>query len=119
CIGGQVLEIPYDPVFRRYLVVDGYLAQDVGERIRQNCVALNDGLGYEMNTLEFAIYDGTPFAIDYMNPAPDADWWAIGSRYFTWVVSATADLLVGAALNEPRGNRGVWSDMLDGKSQTL
>ena len=32
---------------------------------------INLALGYEMNTIEFAIKDGVPYAIDYLNPAPD------------------------------------------------
>jgi hypothetical protein len=31
------------------------------------------GLGYDFNTVEFAVRDGIPYAIDFGNPAPDAE----------------------------------------------
>jgi hypothetical protein len=114
-IAGRVLAIPYDPVFRRYLVMDGYLSQDLEDRVRRDCITLNRALGYEMNTVELAIRDGVAFAIDYMNPAPDADWWAIGPRYFKWVVAATADFLISASLDSSPSNAGIWSDLLTGR----
>ncbi len=36
-------------------------------------------LGYDFNTVEFAVRDGVPYAIDFCNPAPDADR-ALGRR---------------------------------------
>ena len=36
-------------------------------------------LGYDLNTVEFAVEDGVPYAIDFMNPAPDADVNSVGA----------------------------------------
>ncbi len=41
---------------------------------------LNRGLGYDFNTVEFAVRDGIPYAIDFCNPAPDADVNSVGDR---------------------------------------
>ena len=38
-----------------------------------DCLKLCRALGYDLNTVEFAVEDGVPYAIDFLNPAPDAD----------------------------------------------
>jgi hypothetical protein len=100
CIGKKdVWPMPYDPIIQRYLVVDGYLDKDVDERVRKEALQINDALGYDINTVEFAIADGVPYAIDYMNPAPDADWWSVGTVYFKWMIEKVADLAVETAIH--------------------
>ena len=39
---------------------------------------LNHALGYDFNTVELAVRDGIPYAIDFCNPAPDADIHSVG-----------------------------------------
>jgi hypothetical protein len=63
-------------------------------------LALCRALGYDMNTVEFAVRDGVPYAIDFMNPAPDADYHAVGADNFDWVVRATAEMLVARAQDD-------------------
>lgn len=115
CIGKrEVWPMPYDPIFRRYLVVDGYLDPEVDARVRQDAIAINEALGYDINTVEFAIADGVPYAIDYMNPAPDADWWSVGSLYFKWLVRSIADLAIEAALDGQRPLESYrWDELLN------
>ena len=43
------------------------------ERVEKDALTLCRALGYDLNTVEFAVEDGVPYAIDFMNPAPDAD----------------------------------------------
>jgi hypothetical protein len=98
CIGKrEVLPMPYDPIARRYLVVSGYLTPEVESRVVRETILINQALGYDINTVEFAIADGVPYAIDYMNPAPDADWWSVGSLYFRWLVEKVADFAIAVA----------------------
>jgi hypothetical protein len=115
CIGKRdVYPMPYDPVFQRYLVADNYLDPAIEERVRRETILINEALGYDINTVEFAIKDGTPYAIDYMNPAPDADWWSVGSVYFKWMVEKVADLAVDTALHgEPTIKQHRWIDFLN------
>ncbi len=115
CIGKRdVCPMPYDPIFQRYLVVDNYLDPEMDERVRRETILINKALGYDINTVEFAIYKGTPYAIDYMNPAPDADWWSVGSVYFKWMVEKVADLAIDTALHgEPTIKQHRWIDFLD------
>ena len=42
-------------------------------RVKADALTLCRALGYDLNTVEFAVEDGIPYAIDFMNPAPDAD----------------------------------------------
>ena len=115
CIGKRdVCPMPYDPVFQRYLVVDNYLDPATEERVRRETILINEALGYDINTVEFAIKDGTPYAIDYMNPAPDADWWSVGSIYFKWMVEKVADLAIDTALyGQPTLKQHRWIDFLN------
>ena len=63
---------------------------------RKICVAL----GYDLNTVEFAVEDGIPYAIDFLNPAPDADYHSVGPENFEWIVNAVADLAIEKALSD-------------------
>lgn len=115
CIGKRdVCPMPYDPVAQRYLVVDNYLDPAMDERVRRETILINEALGYDINTVEFAIKDDIPYAIDYMNPAPDADWWSVGSIYFKWMVEKVADLAIHTALHgEPTLKQHRWIDFLN------
>ncbi len=74
CLGQQeILPMPYDPRERRYLVQEGYLSPALEARIVKDARTLVRALGYDMNSIEFAVRDGVPYAIDFMNPAPDMD----------------------------------------------
>jgi hypothetical protein len=55
-------------------------------------------LGYDLNTVEFAVEDGVPYAIDFMNPAPDAEITSVGQHNFEWIVDAVAEMAVQKAL---------------------
>jgi glutamate---cysteine ligase / carboxylate-amine ligase len=49
--------------------------------------------------VEFAVEDGVPYAIDFMNPAPDADPHSVGQANFDWIVDT------GGRLRGPQGAR--------------
>ncbi|MBN9417730.1 MAG: hypothetical protein J0I12_19935 [Candidatus Eremiobacteraeota bacterium] len=93
-VGGKyVLPTSYDPVQRRYIVDHDHLSPGLGERIVSDCIKLNQALGYDINTVEFAIRDGVPYAIDFMNPVPDARPEVISGLYFTWLVERICDFV--------------------------
>ena len=60
-------------------------------------MALNKALGYDFNTVEMAVRDGIPYAIDFCNPAPDADVKSVGQENFDWVVEHAAKMAVERA----------------------
>jgi hypothetical protein len=64
------------------------------EKIHRDAIALCEGLGYDMNTVEFAVRDGIPYAIDFMNCAPDADLNSVGKENFDWMVTNMAEVLI-------------------------
>lgn len=91
-VGGKwVLPTNYDPVRRRYIVDHDHLSPKLGEQIVNESIVLNRALGYDINTVEFAIRDGIPYAIDFMNPVPDARPEVISSLYFNWLVDRICD----------------------------
>src|SRR5437764_14490422 len=62
-------------------------------RVMHDVRTLCAALGYDINTVEFAIKDGVPYAIDFMNPAPDAELQSVGEFYHGWVTEAATNLV--------------------------
>jgi hypothetical protein len=100
CLGQEeVLPIKYNPHERRYYVEHDHLSSELGQRIVEDSLKLVQALGYDMNTVEWAVRDGVPYAIDFMNPAPDMDVNSLTQFYFDWVVSHMADMAIRLAEN--------------------
>jgi hypothetical protein len=99
----EVLPMKYDPKERRYLVEHAHLSPELGNRVYENSLTLMRALGYDMCSLEWAIRDGVPYAIDFMNPAPDMDVNSLTPHYFSWAVEKMADMAIRLA-TEPRRN---------------
>ncbi len=100
---------PDQPHHLRYAAVRGAAASpELEARIVRDALALCTALGYDLNTVEFAVRDGIPYAIDFMNCAPDADLHSVGEENFRWIVSAMADDLMERARRprpfEPTGS---------------
>lgn len=104
-VGQQDVQImPYDPrvpFHDRYVKNPPAYAPELLARVEHDARVLCRALGYDFNTVEFAVEDGVPYAIDFMNPAPDADLHSVGENNFDWVVGRVAELAVKKAL-EPR-----------------
>ena len=108
----DITPVRYDPHERRYLVEHEYLTAELGARIVKDAQTLNLALGYEMNTIEFAVEDGVPYAIDFLNPAPDFERDRITPHYFDLVVEKMATMVVDRALNgHPSQSWPRWADM--------
>ncbi len=115
CIGqDQIMPIRYDPKERKYHVDHNHLGSELGPRIIHDARLINRALGYDMNSIEFAVKDGIPYAIDFMNPAPDMDVNSITPHYFQWVVKAMADFCIEMALNpKPQRSEQRWANFVD------
>lgn len=103
CIGGKHVRImPYEPRNPHHLryhaayPLDGNLLR----LIENYTIRLNQFLGYDFNTVEFAVRDGIPYAIDFCNPAPDADKHSVGEENFEWVVETAARYAVERAASQ-------------------
>jgi glutathione synthase/RimK-type ligase-like ATP-grasp enzyme len=101
CIGKRnILITNWDPRkshFERYRDVVQEVDESLKARIREDAITINEALGYDMNTVEFAVRDGIPYAIDFMNSAPDFDIASLTEKYFPWVVDAMATMLIDRA----------------------
>jgi hypothetical protein len=64
---------------------------------------INHYLGYDFNTVELAIRDGIPYAIDFGNPAPDAERTSVGDENFEWVVETAANFAIEKAMSHKEG----------------
>lgn len=106
CIGGKYVRImpyePRNPFHMRYSAP----FQPSPERMKQMeeiVLQINNYLGYDFNTVELAIRDGVPYAIDFCNPAPDADKDSVGEENFNWVVETAANYAVERAAAQKDG----------------
>ena len=110
CIGGtEVLIMPYEPRNEPHLryATEMKTTGEAGKKLlatmKDYVLKLNQGLGYDFNTVEFAVRDGIPIAIDFGNPAPDADVNSVGQQNFEWVVEAAANLAIARAKAQKPG----------------
>ncbi|AUD01622.1 ATP-grasp domain-containing protein [Spirosoma pollinicola] len=110
CIGGKdVLIMPYEPRNPHHLryAAEMQTTGDAGKKLLATMtdyvLKLNHGLGYDFNTVEFAVRDGIPIAIDFCNPAPDADVHSVGQKNFDWVVEAAANMAIDRAGKAKKG----------------
>lgn len=119
CIGQEKVHImrydPKQPHELRYAKPNMPPSPALEQGIIKDCVTICSALGYDMNTIEFAVRDGIPYAIDFLNPAPDADYHSVGAENFSWIVNAMAELAVKKALT---GSREIgeyrWTRFLNG-----
>ncbi|MBA2293187.1 MAG: hypothetical protein H0W15_12115 [Gemmatimonadales bacterium] len=101
CIGRDHIQpIKYDPKTRRYHDSEDFLSPELRETIISQSQKLCRALGYDMNSVEWAVRDGIPYAIDFMNPAPDFDVNSLGQKWFDWAVQTMADVSIEMALED-------------------
>ncbi len=94
---------PRNPHHLRYVLDGDPVDKKILDLVEKYCVKLNKALGYDFNTVEFAIRDGVPYAIDFCNPAPDADINSVGQENFDWIVENAADMAIDRAKQYKKG----------------
>src|SRR6202023_167128 len=90
-----------------------YLSPELTVRVVNDVRTLCTALGYDLNTVEFAIKDGVPYAIDFMNPAPDAELKSVGEFYHRWVTDAVCDLVFKRLAEPKRAPAYRWDALLN------
>jgi hypothetical protein len=113
----QVHVMQYDPRrphAERYVRAGPPTEPGLYSRIVRDCLTLCRALGYDLNTVEFAVQDGVPYAIDFLNPAPDADLHSVGPDNFEWIVRSVAEFAIAEAMKEPRVPEYAWEAFLKG-----
>jgi hypothetical protein len=115
----DVLIMPYDPrapFHERYVKNPPSYEPALLERVEKDSRTICRALGYDLNTVEFAVEDGVPYAIDFMNPAPDADLHSVGPENFEWIVGRVAELAVQKALTPQVPVEYRWDTLLKGQA---
>jgi hypothetical protein len=106
---------PRRPHHERYLQNPPATDPKLHQRVVNDALTLCRALGYDLNTVEFAVQDGIPYAIDFLNPAPDADYHSVGAVNFAWIVNAVAELAIAKALSKENAVKEYrWSAFLHG-----
>lgn len=106
---------PRRPHAERYVLDGPPVNPRLLERVHDDSLTLCRALGYDLNTVEFAVQNGIPYAIDFLNPAPDADVFSVGPENFEWIVTEVAKLSIEKALSDenPAGELR-WASFLRG-----
>jgi glutathione synthase/RimK-type ligase-like ATP-grasp enzyme len=111
---------PRRPHHERYLKNAPPVAPGLLDRVVRDAQKLCRALGYDFNTVEFAVRGDVPYAIDFLNPAPDAEYHSVGAENFEWVVGAVAELAVRRALSDENPAREYrWSSFLSGAPRVV
>jgi glutathione synthase/RimK-type ligase-like ATP-grasp enzyme len=119
-VGRKCVRImPYDPRRpheERYLRTTARPRTIAGRllfrRMEDDALKLCRALGYDLNTVEFAVAGGIPYAIDFMNPVPDADLSSVGPRNHKWFVDRVAELAIARAKAAPQVLAPRWPSFL-------
>jgi hypothetical protein len=124
CLGGKYVRImdyePRNPHHLRYVADFKQVGKAKRDEMHDFVLRLNHALGYDFNTVEFAIRDGVPYAIDFCNPAPDADLHSVGEANFEWVVENAANMVIEKALaHKEGGNNLTWGTYVRDSSNGL
>ena len=117
CLGGQDVHImQYEPRNRHHLryVIDGPpVSKKFLATVKDNTLRRCKGLGYDFNTVEFAVRDGILYVIDFGNPAPDAALTSVVAENFEWVVEHAAKMAIAAAKKQkPRKMNLTWETFI-------
>lgn len=107
CLGRKYVRImqyePRNPHHLRYVVNKGPASEKLLKKVNDYVLDLCNALGYDFNTVEMAVRDGVPYAIDFCNPAPDAELTSVGEENFAWVVEHAAKMAVERAQAQKPG----------------
>jgi hypothetical protein len=107
CLGRKYVRVmqyePRNPHHLRYVVNGPPAAAKLVKKVHDYVLDLCHALGYDFNTVEMAVRDGVPYAIDFCNPAPDADVKSVGQENFEWVVEHAAKMAVERARAQKPG----------------
>jgi glutathione synthase/RimK-type ligase-like ATP-grasp enzyme len=116
CIGQKHVRImpyePRNPHHLRYVAEHRASAEKLAE-MEKIVLRINEYLGYDFNTVELALREGVPYAIDFCNPAPDAEIKSVGAENFEWVVETMANYAIERALNlQPGMDNLSWGEYI-------
>jgi hypothetical protein len=122
CIGGKYVRImPYEPRNPHHLryVADFKPSPERLQQMTDIVLRINKYLGYDFNTVELAVRDNVPYAIDFCNPAPDAERTSVGEDNFEWVVETSANFVIEKANSNSGSDHLTWGEYVKRSSTKM
>jgi hypothetical protein len=98
---------PSQPHHLRYVQDPKPIDQPLLSQLTEAVLEINYALGYDFNTVELAVRDDVPYAIDFCNPAPDADINSVGESNFEWIVEAASEMAIKRAMDHKSGQNNL------------
>ena len=123
CLGTDDVHImqyePRNPHHLRYVLDGPAIDKKLLAKIKKLTIQINKALGYDFNTVEFAVREGIPYAIDFCNPAPDADINSVGPENFEWIVEHAANMAIAKAKKYKAGKMNLtWGTVVSDNFKT-
>lgn len=123
CIGRKHVRImPYEPRNPHHLryVADFTPSPERLKQMEDIVLQICNYLGYDFNTVELAVRDGVPYAIDFCNPAPDAERTSVGEENFAWVVETAANYAIEMAMaHKDKQDNLAWGEYIKRSSNKM
>jgi hypothetical protein len=114
CLDIHIMQYdPRQPHHLRYVRNGPPVDPALLQKVHDDALTLNVWLGYDFNTVELAVRDGVPYAIDFCNPAPDAEASSVGEDNFAWIVEAAANMAIRKAQAYVEGRNNLrWGEFI-------
>ena len=116
CVGGKHVRImPYEPRNPHHLrYAADFVPNPERYALMEDIVLrINKYLGYDFNTVELAVRDGVPYAIDFFFFFFDAEVTSVGKENFEWVVETAATFAIEKATAHEDGKDNLtWGEYI-------
>jgi glutathione synthase/RimK-type ligase-like ATP-grasp enzyme len=106
---------PTKPFHLRYSQKEPKIDPKLKEEIERISIKICTALGFDFNAIEYAVRDGIPYAIDFLQQIPLARRSYLHEENFEWLVKTAGDFLIELALEgKYHSSEFTWSAFLKG-----
>jgi len=118
----QVITMNYDPSKPKHLRFSTKplpIPEKLNENLEEMSLKICSALGFDFNVVEFAVRDGIPYAVEFINTAPTADKDYLHAEYYGKLIQVTSDFLIEEAKNrKSRASHYTWFKLLSKQRRT-
>ncbi|MCO5252531.1 MAG: hypothetical protein M9949_14080 [Candidatus Kapabacteria bacterium] len=116
----RILIVKYEPgkpLHMRYEKNSENIEESVVKLLTKICNDVSNLLGFEFNSIDIGLLNGTAYAIDLVNPTPHADKEYLGESHFEWLIENTADYLIEIASSHKEAKKDfTFKELIFGES---
>jgi len=118
----HVITMNYDPSKPRHLRFSNRLKpvkQELKEYLEEMSLKICSALGFDFNVVEFAVRDGQPYAVEFINTAPTTEKSYLHEEFYGMILEKTSDYLIEQAKKRKcRPSNYTWYKPLSGEKKS-